>query len=294
MSWVLAIGELAPRAVVWQHATAGAIFAAVSMLTYAWWPRVRGFVLKREQYYDRVLRGHLLMDVKPRTVTVLGLAGMSLLALIGFSIVPSVLVAAALAAGAAFMPTLILKYLRYRRLYRLEDQLVDGIRTLTSGVRAGLNLIQAMELLARNGVRPISEEFAHLVREYDHGVSLEQAMENAGRRIGSPNYGLVFSALLTHRQRGGDLGETLDRIAESIREIHRLEKRIETLTAPGRTAARWMAAMPLVIIIIFYFIAPEGVKLLFTDPIGKSVLALIVLLNVLGFLWIRKIVNIDI
>ena len=312
MSWVLAIGEPVPRAAVWQHATAGAIFAGVSMLTYAWWPRVRGFVLKREQYYDRVLRGHLLMDVKPRTVTVMGLAGMFLPALIGYRIgyliLPSVPVAVVLAAVvlvalAAFIPTLVLKYLRFRRLYRLEDQLVDGIRTLTSGVRAGLNLIQAMDLLARNAVRPISEEFTHLVREYEHGISLEQAMANAGRRIGSPNYRLVFSALLTHRERGGDLGKTLDRIAESIREIHRLEKRIETLTAPGRTAARWMAAMPVVILLIFYGIAPDAVALLFdwqADPkflgagIGFWLLLPIVVLNVLGFLWIRKIVNIDI
>jgi hypothetical protein len=225
VSWVLAIGESAPRVALWQHATAGAFFVAVSALTYAWWPRVRQAILKREEYYDRVLRGHLLMDVKPRSVTMIGLACMLLLALIGYMIVPSVAVAVALAAVAAFLPTLALKYFRYRRLYRLEDQLVDGIRTLTSGVRAGLNLIQAMDLLARNAVRPISEEFTHLVREYEHGISLEQAMANAGRRIGSPNYRLVFSALLTHRERGGDLGDTLERIAESIREIHRLEKR---------------------------------------------------------------------
>lgn len=303
MSWVVAIGESAPRAAVWQHVTAGAVFAAVSTLTYAWWPRVRQAVLKREEYYDRVLRRHLLMDVRPRTVTVMGLGGMLLLALIGYMIVSSAAVAVMLAAVAAFIPTLVLKYLRYRRLYRLEDQLVDGIRTLTSGVRAGLNLIQGMDLLARNAVRPISEEFTHLVREYEHGISLEEAMANAGRRIGSPNYRLVFSALLTHRERGGDLGETLDRIAESIREIHRLEKRIETLTAPGRTAARWMAAMPVVILLIFYGIAPDAVALLFdwrADPkflgagIGFWLLLPIVVLNVLGFLWIRKIVNIDI
>ena len=294
MSWVLAVGESAPREAVWQHVTAGAVFVAVSTLTYAWWPRLRQAVLKREEYYDRVLRGHLLMDVKPRTVTVMGLGGMLLLALVGYMIVSSVPVAVGLAAVAVFIPTLVLKHLRYRRLYRLEDQLVEGIRTLTSGVRAGLNLIQAMDLLARNAVRPISEEFTHLVREYEHGISLEQAMANAGQRIGSPNYRLVFSALLTHRERGGDLGKTLDRIAESIREIHRLEKRIETLTAPGRAAARWMAAMPAVIMLIFYLIAPEGVTLLFTDPLGKTMLAGIIVLNVLGFLWIRKIVNIDI
>ena len=192
------------------------------------------------------------------------------------------------------LPRLVVRFLQRRRLYRLNEQLVDGIQTLSSGVRAGLNLVQAMELLAVNGVRPIREEFAHLLREYEHGVALEQAMLNAANRIGSPNYRLLFSALLTHRERGGDLGETLDRIAESIREIHRLEKRIETLTAPGRTAARWMGAMPVIILMILYAISPESVRMLFTEDLGRGLLVMIVILNVVGFLWIRRIVSIDV
>ena len=177
----------------------------------------------------------------------------------------------------------------------LEDQLVDGIQTLSSGVRAGLNLIQAMQLLGDSGVRPISDEFAHLIREYEHGVPVERAMHNTVARIESSNYRLLFSALLTHRERGGDLGETLDRIADSIREIHRLEKRIETLTAPGRAAARWMGVMPAVILaIVYFFIDDEGVRMLWTEDWGKVILAAIIFLNVIGFLWIRRIVAIDI
>ncbi len=290
----LAEMQVSERPYAWQAATAGSVFVATTAMAYAWWPTVRSFILKQETGYDRVLRGHLLIDVKPRTVTLLGIGGVVMLALLAYLLIGSFLLAGLAAAVGALLPTVALKYLRFRRLYRLEDQLVNGIRTLSSGVRAGLNLIQAMELLARSGLRPIREEFGHLIREYEHGVSLEQAMENASRRIGSSNYRLVFSALLTHRERGGDLGETLDRIAESIREIHRLEKRIETLTAPGRTAARWMAAMPAVIMLMFYFISPEGVTMLFTDPLGKVMLLGIILMNALGFLWIRKIVNIDI
>lgn len=277
-----------------QIAVVVAIFVAVTAIVYCWWPVVREFIRRQEEGYERVLRGHLLLDIKPRTVTILSLAAMFTLGVLTYVVAETVVLATLFAAGGVLLPTLMLKYLRSRRLYRLEDQLVDGVRTLASGVRAGLNLVQAMELLAHNAVRPMCEEFGHLIREYEHGVSLEHAMENAAKRIGSPNYRLVFSALLTHRERGGDLGETLDRIAESIREIHRLEKRIETLTAPGRTAAVWMAAMPAVILFIFYFISPQGVTLLFTDPIGRSLLLVIVLLNVLGFLWIRKIVNVDI
>ena len=294
MMWLLAQEATGTGAVMWKLIIAVSLFVSVGLLTYAWGPLVMSFIRRQEAEYDRVLRGQLLMDVSPRTVTVFGLGGMLLLGLIGYGIAQNLLLAVLLATAGAFLPRLTIKALRNRRLYQLEEQLVNGIRTLTSGVRAGLNLVQAMQLLARNGVRPISEEFGHLVNEYEHGVSLEVAMENAARRIGSPNYRLVFSALLTHRERGGDLGETLERIADSIREIHRLQKRVETLTAPGRTAARWMSAMPLVILGIFYVIAQDAVQMLFTDPLGKIFLLGIVVMNVLGYLWMRQIVNIDI
>jgi tight adherence protein B len=270
------------------------IGVAVALFAMSCWGPARQFIARRERHYDAVLRGSLLLDVSPRTVTLLGLGAIPLIGLIAYSIVQHPIAVILGVIAGALLPSVVLKVLKARRKYRLEDQLVDGIQTLSSGVRAGLNLIQAMDLLAKNGVRPVSEEFAHLLREYEYGVPVERAMLNAADRIGSSNYRLLFSALLTHRERGGDLGETLDRIADSIREIHRLEKRIETLTAPGRTAARWMGAMPIVILIMMRFIDRPGVSMLFTEDIGKLILAVIVLLNVVGFLWIRKIVSIDV
>jgi len=275
-------------------ATMAALGGAVGVWAAVLWRPVGRFIARQEAYYDKVLRRSLLIDVNPRTVTLLAVGAVVLCALVGYSIVGHVLVAILGGAVGLFLPSVTLKLLRTLRLSKLEDQLVNGVQTLSSGVRAGLNLIQAMDLLAKNGVKPISEEFAHLLREYEYGVTLERAMLNAADRIGSSNYRLLFSALQTHRERGGNLGETLDRISDAIREIHRLEKRIETLTAPGRAAARWMSAMPAVILVILWFIYPEGVNMLFTDDLGRAFLLFIVLLNVIGFLWIRKIVNIDI
>jgi len=270
------------------------IFLAVIIGVVAFYKPVAGFIARREEYYDRVLRGSLLIDISPRAVTAMSLAVIVLLAIIGYAIIQSVLMVLLGVVLGALLPSVVLKLLRKYRLRRLDDQIVDGIQTLISAVRAGLNLVQAMDLLAKNGPRPISQEFAHLVREYEHGVSLEKAMQNAAGRIGSANYRLLFAALLTHRERGGDLADTLERIAGSIREIYRLEKRVETLTAPNRTAARWMGAMPAVVLGILYLIDPYDVRMLFTTTPGRVVLLIIVALNVVGFLWIRKIVSIDI
>ncbi|HUT02159.1 MAG TPA: type II secretion system F family protein [Phycisphaerae bacterium] len=253
-----------------------------------------GVIQRREAEYDLIFRRALLLDISPRFVTFGTGLVMLVLAFVGYAVTLSVLgVLLGLTIG-VFLPHAMVRYLRRRRLRRLEDQLVGGIQTLASGVRAGLNLAQSMGLVARDGPSPLRQEFRHLMREYEYGVSLDEAMRNAADRIGSSDFRLLFSALQTHRERGGDLGETLDRIAASIREIQRLEKQVQTLTAQGRATARWLGAMPIVILVILYVIDPEGVRNMFIQPIGKMILAIIVVLNVLGFLWIRKTIAIDI
>jgi len=100
--------------------------------------------------------------------------------------------------------------------------------------------------------------------------------------------------LLTHRERGGDLGMTLDRIAASIREIQRLENRIKTLTAQGRANARFLGILVLAVFGILYVIDPSGVAMMFQDDLGKVMLAAVAVLNVVCFLWIKRIVAIDV
>ncbi len=270
------------------------MFLGAGAAVYLGYLPLRALISHQEQRYGTILRTNLLIDVGPRTVTVLSGAGMVLLGFCGFVITRSLVgVMIGMAVG-VFLPSVVIRYLRRRRLERLEEQLVGGIQTLASGVRAGLNLVQSMELVARDGPIPLRQEFAHLLREYEYGVSLEEAMNNAAVRIGSGDFGLLFAALLTHRQRGGDLGLTLDRIGESVREIQRLENRVKTLTAQGRATARWLGVMPLVVLGIYYLIDPAGVRRLFIDDIGKLILLGIALLNVVGFLWVKKVVSIDI
>ncbi len=251
------------------------------------------FLRQREQEYDLVLRRNLLLDISPRAATVFSIIFFFVFLLTGQAL-GGLLGAVIAGAAGVFLPVAVLRYLRKRRLDRLENQLVPGVQTLASGVRAGLNMVQSMQLVAKDGPVPLRQEFEHLLREYEYGLPLEDAMSNSAARIGSGDFRLLFSALQTHRERGGDLGETLDRIAESIREIQRLEHRVQTLTAQGRATARWLGAMPIIILAILHFMVRENVGRLFTDDIGKLILLTIVVLNIAGFLWIRKIVAIDI
>ncbi|MCD4825258.1 MAG: type II secretion system F family protein [Phycisphaerae bacterium] len=250
---------------------------------------------KREEQYGYILQNSLLLNIPARTVTILTGMVILLLGYIAYAIVDGSLIAMTFAAGVGMLlPGLVIKYLRRKRLAKLEDQLVGAVQTLASGVRAGLNLVQSMQMVSRDAPVPIHQEFSHLVREYEYGVPLDEAMENAAERIGSSDFRLLFTALHTHRERGGDLGDTLDRIAASIREIQRLENRVNALTAQGRATARWLGAMPGVVMAILYFIDSAGMIKLFTENEGNLILAVVVALNVIGFLWIRKIMAIDI
>ena len=270
------------------------LFAGTAATVFIGYRPLRQYIRYREYQFDQILRRTLLLDIRPRSATIFSAVAIVFLAFFGHLVTESLVGMAAGAVLGVFLPWVVMRMLRRRRLERLENQLVNGIQTLASGVRAGLNLVQSMELVGRDGPIPLRQEFAHMLREYEYGVSLEDAMENAATRIGSGDFRLLFAALLTHRERGGDLGETLDRIAESIREIQRLENRVKTLTAQGRATARWLGAMPGVVLAILYFIVQEDVKKLFVEDVGKLLLLIIVVLNVLGFLWIRKIVSIDI
>jgi tight adherence protein B len=272
----------------------GFMVVAVAVAVYIGYRPLQSLVARQEFVWGNVLRNQLLLEVQPRTVTILTAVVMVMLGAVGYAFTESLIGVVLLAGAGAILPTFVVRMLQKRRLDKLENQLVSGIVTLASGVRAGLNLVQSIELCARDGPNPLRQEFAHLIREYEYGVPLEQAMENAATRIGSGDFRLLFAALQTHRERGGDLGETLDRIAESIREIQRLEKRVQTLTAQGRTTARWLGAMPLVVGTIYYLIEPSAVMSLFNESTGNAILLGIVLMNILGFLWIKKIVAIDI
>ena len=275
-------------------ATSAAVFLAAAGAVLLGARPLADLVRRQERQFDAVLRGSLLLDVSPRAATVLSACGMLLLAAILYMMTGSGLGGLIGLAAGALLPSLAMRYLRRRRLDKLEDQLVGGIQTLASGVRAGLNLVQAMELAARDGPIPLKQEFAHLLREYEYGMSLEEAMHGAAARIGSGDFRLLFAALQTHRERGGNLGETLDRIAASIREIQRLEGRTRALTAQGRATARWLGAMPVVVLAVLYFLVDAaGVRSLFQDGIGRLIVLAIVGLNVIGFLWVRKIVSLD-
>ena len=210
--------------------------------------------------------------------------------LLAESLVFAVLLAAFLVA----FPWYLLRRMAEQRRQKIEDQLADAIVTLASAVRAGLSLAQSLEILAAQCPRPISTEFHQIVAEYNMGKPLEQTLVEAKNRLQSENFALFAAALLASHQSGGRLNETVERIAESVIELQRLERKVQSETAQARKSAVYMALAPAFILVAYYFVDPVNTRLLFTHLAGQILLAVALVLNVMAYLWARAILNPDI
>ncbi len=195
----------------------------------------------------------------------------------------------------AVMPWYLVRRWAWQRRMLLEDQMADAMVSLASAIKAGLSLAQSLQILAEQSPRPISQEFQQIVGEYQLGKTLERCLEEARARLRSENFALFAAAMQASRESGGKLNETVERIAISVREMQRLERKIQADTAQARASAVYMAMVPFGILALYYFILdPENTERLFTTVIGQIFLSVALVLNVAAYLWARKILHPDI
>jgi len=194
----------------------------------------------------------------------------------------------------AFLPLLWLLFRRKRRLKAFAAQLPDALELLARALRAGHSLAAGFDLVKSEMRAPVSVEFGRVFEEHNLGIPLAEAIDSMTRRI--PNLDLKFfaTAVILQRQTGGDLGEILDKIGSLIRDRFRIWGQIQALTGEGRLSGVVLLALPVVLFLTVYKLNPEYVMVLFTDPLGKKMLAGAVVMQLLGAYMIRKIVNIKV
>ena len=173
------------------------------------------------------------------------------------------------------------------------EQLGDSLNTISNALRAGYSFQQAMDVVAKEMEPPISQEFAQVAREVNMSVPLDAALEAMNRRVGSRDFDLVVTAVLIHREVGGNLPQILDTISDTLSERIRMKREISSLTAQGRLSATILVLMPFAIGLFLYIFKEEQIMLLFTEPVGRMALALSLVLEVIGIFVIRRIVDIE-
>jgi len=261
--------------------------------------RVEEAVDKRsssQQIRDALARADLRMTVGEWILVRLGsAAAFSLLGLLmGRASLVAAVALGLVTAGLGWMaPQFYLSMRAKRRQNAFNDQLGDTIGLMANSLRAGYSLIQTMDLVAKESPNPISDEFRRVVREVGLGIPPHSALDNLHRRVPSEDLDLLITAIKIQSEVGGNLGEILDVIGETIRERVRIKGEIRTLTAQQQISAYVLCALPLILGGVLFVINPTYMNTLFVwpwvcMPIGAAILI------VVGFLVMRKIVAIEV
>lgn len=199
--------------------------------------------------------------------------------------------------GAALIytiPRFILKVMKRRRVERFNAQLAGAMDGMSNALKAGFSIQQAFDSVVDEGENPIAQEFAVFLQQLRVGMTFEDALADMDRRMGSEDLTLMIQSIEIARQTGGNLTEVFDRISETIRERRRIEGKIKSLTAQGRIQGRVVSAMPVVLLIAMYFIDQQMMMTFFRSTMGMVILLMVAVFIVLGAVFIRRIVDIDV
>ena len=191
-------------------------------------------------------------------------------------------------------PRFYLRSLKKQRLAKFNEQLEDALISMSSALKAGFSITQALENVASERRHPISFEFTLLLQELRLGVQFDTALRKMADRIGSQDFELVAVAIITARQTGGELTNILEELSGVIRERMRIMQRVRALTAQGRMQAWLIASVPFVLLFAMTRLAPDLMDEFLGSAVGVVVLFAVVVMVVSGFLWIRKITTIDV
>lgn len=192
-----------------------------------------------------------------------------------------------------FVPGVVWASLRKKRLAKFEAQLPDAFIMLSSSLQSGASLNMALEQVTAQSPAPLSQEFGLLVKRMRLGVTLEDALIELEQRLPMQSFVMASSAIRISREVGGNLVETINSMAKTLRRKKMMEGKIDSLTAQGKAQGTFMAMLPIILAILLSFIEPEAMRKLYTTTEGLAVLAVMVTMQILGYVFIRKVTSID-
>jgi len=192
------------------------------------------------------------------------------------------------------LPNLYVRRRRTKRLNAFEELLPESIDLVGRALRAGHPLTAGFKMAADDGSEPVAGEFRRVFEEQRFGLPLQESLLGMADRVDLVDVRILVTAILIQREVGGNLAEILDNLAAVVRARFTIRRQLRVYTAQGRMTGYLLAALPLILFSILYMLNPSYMSILFTDPVGKLLILIAVSMQLVGFLWIRKIINIEI
>ena len=194
----------------------------------------------------------------------------------------------------ASVPFLVLRIKRGRRMRAFEEQFPEALDLISRALKAGHAFATGLKMVADEMPEPVGPEFRKTFDEQNFGLPLKDALENLTVRIPLLDVRFFSTAVLIQRETGGNLSEILDNLAHVVRERFKILRQVRVYTAHGRLTGYVLLALPAFLSIALMFINPEHMNLLFRERMGQMMLMAAIVMQTFGFLWIKKIVKIEV
>jgi tight adherence protein B len=192
------------------------------------------------------------------------------------------------------LPKFYMNRRRKKRVAKLNEQLPEALTMISNSLKAGFGLLQALSSTSEQMSHPISTELSRTIHEMNIGSSAEVALLALAERGDSYDLDIVVTAILVQRTVGGNLGEILDTVADTMRERIRIRGEISTLTAQQKLTGLVLGGIPIGVGLLFQVMSPGYMDPLFTTLTGKVMLTIAVVLEVIGVMIIQRILDIEV
>ncbi|MEA3411725.1 MAG: type II secretion system F family protein [Pseudomonadota bacterium] len=192
------------------------------------------------------------------------------------------------------IPWLKLRYDRSKRLTAFEEQLPEALDMMTRAMRAGHPFTETLNLVAEEMPDPIAGEFGKAYSDINYGIRIKVSFMEMLRRVPSVSMMAVVTAILIQRDVGGNMSEILTKIAAVVRSRFRFQRRVRTLTAEGRISVWVLTLVPFALAAALWFTTPDYLPMLVKDPLGRQLVTAAFFLLIVGFVWVRRLIRIEV
>ena len=236
---------------------------------------------------------HSAMAITPGVVILSGAFAAATVFFVVMKVTAGLWISAAAAVVAMPLPYAYVRRRATLRLRKLEEQLPQAVEMIAVALRAGHALPTGVLMTAEELPEPMASEFRLVYDQQNYGKPMPDVLKEFAERVPLLDARILVTAVLTQRETGGNLAEILDRLASVIRERFRVRRQVRAMSAHGRITGWVLGLLPVVLALILSVVAPSHMATLFGDPLGRQLIVGAVILQTIGALAIRRIVNIE-
>jgi tight adherence protein B len=189
---------------------------------------------------------------------------------------------------------MVLNYKRGKRLRAFEEAFPEALDLISRALKAGHAFATGLKMVADEMHEPVGPEFRKTFDEQNFGLPLKDALDNLAHRVPIIDVRFFATAVLIQRETGGNLSEILENLAHVVRERFKILRQVRVYTAHGRMTGYVLLALPAVLCIALMFINPDHMNILFREHMGQMLLLTAIVMQTIGYVWIRQVVKIEV